>query len=131
MLDNRRVIAQGQRQPAPPFPAMAWVPDGTFAMGSADFYPEEAPVHRVAVDGFWMDQHPVTVREFRRFVAETDYVTVAERPLDPANFSGADPDVLVPGALVFRPSQGPVDLRNWANWWTYVPGAKWSQPEGP
>jgi len=110
---------------------MAWVPDGTFAMGSADFYPEEAPVHHVAVDGFWMDQHPITVREFRRFVAETGYVTVAERPLDPANFPGADPDVLVPGSLVFRAPDGPVDVRDWSTWWDYVPGAMWSHPEGP
>ena len=63
---------------------MRCVPGGTFAMGSEDFYPEERPVHRVAVDGFWMDEHPVTAAEFRRFVRETGYVTVAERPLDPA-----------------------------------------------
>jgi formylglycine-generating enzyme required for sulfatase activity len=110
---------------------MAWVPSGAFAMGSAEFYPEEAPVHRVAVDGFWMDHHPVTVSEFRRFVTETAYVTVAERPLDPEQFPGADPGMLVPGALVFRPTDGPVDLRNWANWWEYVPGATWAHPEGP
>jgi formylglycine-generating enzyme required for sulfatase activity len=125
------VIAQDRSPRAAPHPGMAWVPDGTFAMGSPDFYPEERPVHRVAVDGFWMDQHPVTVREFRRFVAATEYVTVAERPLDPVDFPGADRELLVPGSLVFRPSEGPVDLRNWANWWAYVPGAKWSQPEGP
>src|SRR3954470_19994265 len=110
---------------------MAPIPGGTFTMGSAEFYPEEQPLHRVAVDGFWMDRHPVTVGEFRRFVAETGYVTVAERPLDPQDFPGADPAVLVPGSLVFRPSDGPVDLRNWANWWEYVPGATWAHPEGP
>jgi len=110
---------------------MAWVPGGMFAMGSNDFYPEERPVHRVVVDGFWIDRHPVTVREFRRFVAETGHVTVAERPLNPADYPEADPELLVPGSLVFRPTDGPVDLRNWANWWEYLPGAKWSQPEGP
>ncbi len=110
---------------------MAWVPGGTFAMGSADFYPEEAPVHRVAVDGFWMDKHPVTIGEFRRFVAETGHVTRAEQPLDSADYPEADPALLVPGSLVFRPSDGPVDLRDWANWWEYVPGANWSHPEGP
>ena len=62
--------------------AMVWIPGGTFLMGSAVFYPEERPVHRVTVDGFWMDRHPVTVAEFRRFVTATGYVTVAERPLD-------------------------------------------------
>jgi sulfatase modifying factor 1 len=110
---------------------MAWVPGGTFAMGSADFYPEEAPVHRVTVDGFWMDRHPVTIAEFRRFVAETGYTTVAERPLDPADYPEADPDLLVPGSLVFRSSDRPVDLRNWANWWEYRAGASWSHPDGP
>jgi sulfatase modifying factor 1 len=116
---------------AAPQPGMAWVPGGTFAMGSADFYAEERPVHHVAVDGFWMDRHPVTVGEFRRFVAETGHVTVAERPLDPADYAEADPDLLVPGSLVFRASDRPVDLRNWANWWDYVPGADWAHPEGP
>jgi sulfatase modifying factor 1 len=110
---------------------MSWVPGGTFAMGSADFYPEEAPVHRATVDGFWMDRHPVTIAEFRRFVAETAYTTVAERSLDPADYPEADPDVLVPGSLVFRSSGGPVDLRNWANWWEYRAGASWSHPNGP
>jgi formylglycine-generating enzyme required for sulfatase activity len=108
---------------------MTWVPGGTFAMGAEEFYPEEAPVHRVTIDGFWMDRHLVTVREFRRFVAETDYVTVAERPLDPDAYP--DVDLLVPGSLVFRAPDGPVDLRNWANWWEYVPGADWLHPEGP
>jgi len=63
---------------------MAWVAGGSFVMGSENFYPEEQPAHAVAVDGFWMDRHAVTVREFRRFVAETAYVTVAERALDAA-----------------------------------------------
>lgn len=67
---------------------MAWVPGGGFLMGSQDFYPEERPVRRVEVDGFWMDDHPVTVAEFRRFTAATGYVTVAERPLDPAQYPG-------------------------------------------
>ena len=70
---------------------MAWIPGGTFAMGSEDFYPEERPVHRVTVDGFWMDEHPVTAAEFRRFVRETGYVTLAERPLDPERVPGRRP----------------------------------------
>jgi sulfatase modifying factor 1 len=115
----------------PPAPSMAWVPGGTFAMGAEGFYPEEQPVRRVAVDGFWMDEHPVTVGEFRRFVKATDYVTVAERPIDPAQYPGADPALLVPGSLVFRRTRGPVDLRDYRNWWTYVSGACWRRPEGP
>ena len=91
--------------PASPFRAsgrpalkhMAWVPGGTFLMGSNDHYPEEAPAHHVTVDGFWMDEHPVTVAEFRRFVKETGYVTVAERPLDPRTTRSADPACSCPG----------------------------------
>jgi formylglycine-generating enzyme required for sulfatase activity len=110
---------------------MAWVPGGLFAMGSERFYPEERPVHRVEVDGFWIDAHPVTVSEFRRFVTATGYVTVAERPLDPAAYPGAHAELLVPGSLVFRKARGPVDLRDVRNWWDYVPGASWRAPSGP
>jgi sulfatase modifying factor 1 len=110
---------------------MEQVPGGAFAMGSGDFYPEEAPVRPVEVEGFWIDARPVTVGEFRRFVTQTGYVTVAERPLDPALFPDADPVRLVPGSLVFRPARGPVDLSDFRNWWSYVPGARWDRPEGP
>jgi sulfatase modifying factor 1 len=110
---------------------MKWVPGGEFAMGSETFYPEERPVRRVAVEGFWIDEHPVTVAEFRRFIKATGHATVAERELDPAQYPDADPSALVPGSLVFRPSRGPVDLRDFRNWWAYVPGATWQRPEGP
>jgi formylglycine-generating enzyme len=110
---------------------MRWIPSGEFAMGSEDFYPEERPVRRVEVDGFWMDEHPVTAAEFRRFVRETGYVTVAERPLDAADYPGADPELLVPGSLVFRKTTGPVNLSDARNWWEYVPGAYWKKPGGP
>ena len=85
---------------------MVPIPGGEFRMGSERFYPEERPARRVAVDGFWIDRGPVTVAEFRRFVEATGYVTVAERPLDPADFPGADPALLVPGSLVFRKTRG-------------------------
>ena len=110
---------------------MVRVPGGTFLMGSEDFYPEERPVHRVAVDGFWMDAHPVTDAEFRRFVRATGYVTVAERPLDPADFPDADPTLLVPGSLVFRKPPGRSTSTTISSWWAYVPGACWRQPGGP
>jgi formylglycine-generating enzyme required for sulfatase activity len=100
-------------------------------MGSADFYPEERPVRRVTVDGFWMDDHPVTVAEFRRFVTATGYVTVAEWPPDPAQYPGADPALLRPGSLVFHATAGPVDLRDASRWWRYEPGAQWRHPQGP
>jgi formylglycine-generating enzyme len=100
-------------------------------MGSEKFYPEERPVHRVEVDGFWMDDAPVTAGEFRRFVRETGYATVAERPLDPRLYPDADPDLLVPGSLVFRKTPGSVNLDDVRNWWEYVPGAYWKRPGGP
>jgi formylglycine-generating enzyme required for sulfatase activity len=109
---------------------MAWIPGGTFAMGSDDFYPEERPVHRVAVDGLWIDEKPVTAAEFRRFARETGYVTLAERPLDSAQYPDADPELLVPGSLVFRKTRGPVDLDDHRNWWEYLPGAYWKRPGG-
>jgi formylglycine-generating enzyme len=110
---------------------MVWVPGGTFLMGSERFYPEERPVRQVAVDGFWMDDHPVTVAEFRRFVTATGRVTVAERPLDPDEYPDADPSLLHPGSLVFHQPAGPVDLRDPSQWWRYTPGASWRHPRGP
>ena len=112
-------------------PRMTWIEGGTFLMGSDDFYPEERPAHRVAVSGFWMDVTTVTNADFAAFVASTGYVTVAERPLDPKQFPGADPAMLVPGALVFCQPRRPVDMRNFRNWWQYVPGTCWRNPEGP
>jgi formylglycine-generating enzyme len=109
---------------------MAWVPGGTFRMGDDRFYPEEAPKRDVRVDGFWIDEHPVTAAQFRRFVRETGYVTVAERDLDPDDYPDADPESLEPGSLVFHPTSGPVDLRDVRNWWHYVPGASWKRPQG-
>src|SRR5580765_7314456 len=85
----------------PPFPGMVWIPGGTFLMGSDHHYPEEAPAHSVAVDGFWMDQHTVTNKEFARFVQTTRYVTVAERRPDPADYPGAKEELLVPASTVF------------------------------
>ncbi|MDX6535111.1 MAG: formylglycine-rating enzyme [Gaiellales bacterium] len=110
---------------------MVWIPGGEFLMGSEDFYPEERPLHRVIVDGFWMDEYPVTATMFRRFARSTDYVTVAERPLDPAHYPDADPALLVPGSIVFCGSRGPVDLNDSRNWWEYVPSAYWKRPGGP
>ncbi len=112
-------------------PDKVWVPGGTFRMGSADFYLEERPVHEVTVDGFWIDRYEVTNEQFARFVADTGYVTVAERPPRPEDFPGAPVENLVPGSMVFQKRTGPVDLRNYANWWAWVPGANWSHPTGP
>ena len=109
---------------------MVHVPGGAFQMGSNDFYPEEGPVHRVAVDEFWMDEHPVTNAEFRRFIQATAYITVAERRPDPTNYRGVDPTLLVPGSLVFRRPPHRVSLQDSRAWWIYLPGACWHHPEG-
>jgi formylglycine-generating enzyme len=110
---------------------MRWIPGGSFVMGDERFYPEERPLREVSVDGFWIDECPVTVAEFRRFVKETGYVTAAERSPDPDDYPDADPALLRPGSLVFRGTRGPVDLSDARNWWEYVPGANWKRPEGP
>jgi formylglycine-generating enzyme required for sulfatase activity len=110
---------------------MVWIPGGSFAMGSTDFYPEERPIRRVEVDGFWMDEHPVTVAEFRRFVKATGHTTVAERSPDAADFPEADAAMLVPGSLVFVKPLAPVPLDDFRNWWAWVPGADWRHPGGP
>src|SRR5690349_10424641 len=91
---------------------MVFIPGGSFLMGSDKFYPEERPVRKVTVDGFYMDAFPVRNREYKKFVEATGYVTVAERPLRPEEYPGALPELLVPGALVFKKTGGPVDLRN-------------------
>jgi formylglycine-generating enzyme len=110
---------------------MVFVPGGEFAMGSAEFYPEERPVHDVVVGDLWMDEHPVTNAQFRRFVRATGYVTVAEQAPDPADFPGAAVADLVPGSLVFVGSARPIPLDDWTRWWAWVPGANWQHPEGP
>jgi len=111
--------------------ALVWIDGGSFRMGSDAHYPEEAPVHTVAVDGFWMRTTQVTNVDFAAFVDATGYVTVAERPLDPADFPGAPAENLVPGSLVFTMTPGPVDLSRIDAWWTWTPGAGWRHPEGP
>jgi formylglycine-generating enzyme required for sulfatase activity len=107
------------------------IPAGTLVMGSDEYYRDEGPVHERVVAAFELDTHAVTNEEFAVFVAQTGYTTVAERELDPADFVGADPADLVPGSMVFTPTSGPVDLRDWRQWWRWQPGARWSEPEGP
>ena len=113
------------------FENMVRIPGGTFVMGSDAHYPEEAPTHKVSVDGFWIDRHCVTNAQFRRFVEATGYVTLAEKPADPADYPGADPAMLAPSSVVFVAPRGPVDLRNHYLWWHYVQGADWRHPYGP
>src|ERR1700759_451417 len=106
-------------------PGMAWIAGGTFWMGSDDHGPQERPAHQVALDGFWMDEHPVTVAEFGEFTDETGYATVAERRLGPADSPGGDLALLEPGSLVFTQPAAPAAAGDPANWWSFVPGACW------
>ncbi|MEX0580370.1 MAG: formylglycine-generating enzyme family protein [Mycobacterium sp.] len=106
------------------------LPGGEFAMGSTSFYPEEAPIHTVTVGAFAIERYPVTNAAFAEFVDATGYVTVAERPLDPALYPGVAPEDLLPGALIFRPTPGPVNLSDWRQWWDWAPGAYWRRPYG-
>src|SRR6202142_4393269 len=110
---------------------MIWIPGGTYRMGSDKHYPEEAPVHRVTVDGFWIDRTPVTNRDFRKFVNDTGYVTFAEIAPDPQDYPGALPHMLKAGSLVFTPPKDPVDQRHWSRWWNFKFGANWRRPYGP
>ncbi|WP_244146804.1 formylglycine-generating enzyme family protein [Paraburkholderia sp. BCC1876] len=110
---------------------MSWIPGGTFLMGSNDHYPEEAPAHRVSVKGFWLDCHTVTNAEFQRFVDATGHVTLAERPADPADYPGAQADMLAPASVIFSKPPRRVSLGDHYNWWVYMAGADWRHPRGP
>ncbi|MEB3322558.1 MAG: formylglycine-generating enzyme family protein [Synechococcaceae cyanobacterium] len=115
----------------PPARDMVWIPGGVFTMGSDVHYPEEAPAHRVRVEGFWIDRAPVTNAQFLKFVKATGHVTLAEKPADPADYPNALPELLAPSSIVFVPPSGPVGTGDPYRWWQYVAGADWRHPEGP
>lgn len=124
--------SQGDLESGRPTSAdMARIRGGTFRMGSDKHYAEEAPVHRVTVDAFWIDRTPVTNRQFAEFVKASGHVTFAEIPPDPKDFPGALPHMLYAGSLVFSPPSHRIDLRDWSQWWTFLKGADWRHPYGP
>jgi formylglycine-generating enzyme len=120
---------------------MVWIPGGEFAMGNVDPtrcvcggsepMADARPIHRVWVAGFWMDRTHVTNEQFLEFVVATGYLTVAERKPSQEEFPDAHPDDLVPGSIVFTPTEHAVPLDNHFQWWRYQPGANWRYPEGP
>ena len=114
-----------------PLADMILVSGGEFRMGSDRHYAEEAPVHRVSVGAFWIDRAPVTNRQFRKFVNAVNYVTFAEIAPNPKDYPGALPKMLKAGSLVFAPPSGPVDLKDWSQWWRFKFGADWRRPYGP
>src|SRR5690606_37464911 len=109
---------------------MVKIEGGTFEMGSNNFQ-DAQPLHQVTVKSFYMDVHEVTNAQFEAFVKATGYVSVAERPLDPKDFPGADPALLVPGSAVFSAPKQVQGLQDRLQWWEYVPDANWRHPERP
>ncbi len=103
---------------------------GEFTMGHDNTYPEERPARREHVSDFYIDTHEVTNSQFRAFVEATNYITTAELQPDPSLFPDIPADVLVPGSASFIK----LDKRpkgQWRDWWKFVPGANWRQPNGP
>jgi sulfatase modifying factor 1 len=124
-------VSAGPVTLAGPARDMARIPAGEFRMGSGRHYPEEAPERMVSVGSFWIDRTAVTNRQYAAFVKATGYITVAQRPADPAAYPGADPALLVPSSVVFRSPPHRVSLRDPLQWWHYLPGADWRHPDGP
>ncbi|MGB1020325.1 MAG: formylglycine-generating enzyme family protein [Flavobacteriaceae bacterium] len=119
---------------------MVWIPSGSFTMGSiaAMARPDEAPPHQVEVDGFWMDKTEVTNAQFAAFVNATGYITTAEKEPNWEELKKSLPDgtpkpndsLLQAASLVFKPTDGPVNLNNYGNWWHWTYQASWRQPQG-
>jgi formylglycine-generating enzyme required for sulfatase activity len=134
-------MANSAGPPATPHQGMVWIPGGEFSMGANDppdmdevgmkATKDARPIHRVYVDGFFMDKTDVTNAQFARFVKATSYVTIAERPPRPEDFPGAPAENLVAGSVVFAQPDRPVSLDDHFQWWSYVRGANWRHPLGP
>jgi len=135
-------VPNSVRPPVEPPEGMVWIPGGEFSMGAADpvgndmndvgmhATADSRPIHRVYVDGFWMDTTEVTNAQFAAFVAATGYVTVAERTPRAEDFPGAPAENLIAGSVVFSPPDHPVPLNDHFQWWAYVQGANWRHPLG-
>jgi formylglycine-generating enzyme len=134
-------VVSKMSQPEPAPEGMKWIPGGEFSMGSEaaseslcglpGVTRDGLPVHRVYVDGFWMDETDVTNEKFEEFVKTTGYITIAERVPTKEEFPTAPPENLVAGSTVFTPTEQPVPLNNYFQWWRYIAGANWRHPEGP
>lgn len=138
------VLLKDQPKNIPTPEGMVWVEGKTFIQGGkpGDDYtlPREHPAHEVTVDGFFMDVTEVTNKQFKSFVDATDYITVAERPIDweamkkdlPKNTPKPADSVLQPGSLIFNKDVNLVEnMNNYTQWWKWQIGANWKHPEGP
>ncbi len=126
-VEERQARQAGSAPPA----GMIRIEGGSFAMGSDRFYPEEAPMRRVRVDSFWIDETPVTNRQFAAFVEATGYRSFAEIPPDPRDYPGLDPDMAQAGSLLFHRTATPVDVNDYSQWWSFSTGTDWRHPHGP
>ena len=134
-------ISNSTAAPKPAPEGMVWIPGGEFSMGAATnghgssempmASNDAEPIHRVRVDGFWMDKTVVTNEQFSKFVEATGYVTIAERVPTKEEFPTAPPENLVAGSVVFSPPDHEVPLNNYLQWWNYIKGANWRHPSGP
>ena len=134
-------VANNNSPPGKAPEGMVWIPGGEFSMGAAvnghgscemPMASNDAePIHRVRVDGFWMDKTTVTNEQFEKFV---------KRPVRHHRGTHADqgrisrlrpPENLVAGSVVFTPTDHEVPLNNHFQWWNYVKGANWRHPLGP
>lgn len=140
VTERSRTNINTAEAPGPAPSGMAWIPGGEFLMGSDDRGgykmarpTNEGPIHPVYVDGFWMDTTEVTNAEFRKFVDETGYKTIAETPFKQEDFPNAPPEALVPAGYVFYQPEAPVDIQRVRHdaWWRFSPGASWRHPQGP
>jgi formylglycine-generating enzyme required for sulfatase activity len=114
---------------------------GIFMMGADNQQADqdEYPKHKVILDPFWIDQHEVTNDQFTKFIESTGYLTTAERKPDweelkkqlPPGTAKPDESLLVAASLVFSPPAHQVDLNDYSQWWSWVPGASWKHPDGP
>ena len=134
-------VANPQAPRGTPPAGMVWIPGGAFSMGAQDppdmddevgmqATADSRPVHRVFVDGFWMDTTEVTNAQFAAFVKATGYVTIAEKAPRAEDFPGAPPENLVAGSILFSPPAHAVPLSDHFQWWTYARGANWQHPLG-
>lgn len=127
--------------PADKTPGMVWIPGGEYSMGGVnpvgmdnggfETMQDARPVHRVYVDGFYMDANEVTNAEFAKFVKATGYITVAEKKPTKEEFPGARDEDLVAGSVIFSPPAAKVGLNDYLQWWSWKNGADWKHPFGP
>jgi sulfatase modifying factor 1 len=136
----QKTIANNDVPPSSREKDMVWIPGGTFYMGTDEKceslcqiggLTSDCKVHKVYVDGFWMDEHEVTNAQYQAFVKATGYKTIAEMTPTIEEFPGASSEMLVAGSVIFSPPAQLESLNNFYQWWEYRKGASWRHPFGP